>query len=382
MDISKFTDKKTGRLEKISGINVTHCFVPNELPPRWKVSDRLWPLIVEARAAIASLNGIGKHLPNPQLLLNPLQHREAQLSSQLEGTITDPQQQLLFEMKLPLSEKDDENISALREVSNYRRALLYHLKNKKGLPLSLRLIRELHGVLLTGVRGGDHDPGNFRRVQVQIGKPARYVPPAFNLVLPLLDNLEKYIHAELKYDPLVNSFIVHYQFEAIHPFRDGNGRVGRLLLAIMIADGCNLSHNWLYMSAFFDANRDEYIDRLFNVSARGDWDGWIEFCLHGAIKQAQDTELRCSRLLDVSGKFKERLNNVGGSHRLTAIADSLFTIPVIQIPVISETHNVSYPTAKSDIEKLVEAGILKELTDQRPKTYYSEEIFELIYADF
>src|SRR5262249_31247785 len=143
-----------------------------------------------------------------------------------------------------------------------------------------------------------------RRVQNQIGRPARYVPPPLNYLDEALDAFEKYLHTEHSFDPLVESFIVHYQFEAIHPFRDGNGRVGRLLLAIAIAEWCKLSNQWLYMSAYFDRNKDRYLELLLRVSSHGDWESWIEFCLIGVEEEARDTQLRCDRLLSLHRRYR------------------------------------------------------------------------------
>src|SRR5690606_32529350 len=210
-------------------------------------------------------------------------------------------------------------------------------------------------------------------------KPARFVPPPANHVSPLLWNLEAFIHSEGLQDPLVDAFIVHYQLEAIHPFRDGNGRIGRLLLALMISEKCRLDHNWLYMSPFFDANKNEYIDRLFCVSTEGDWTGWIEFCLNGVISQAKDTEKRCDRLLKIYDDFKERIHNTGGSHRLNRIAEDLFVTPVVQIPSIADKFSVTYHTARSDVERLIKAGVLAELPGQGIRTFISSEIFEVIF---
>ena len=368
---------------RISGLRGgTHAFIPDFLPPAWEIPRELWPLVRDARAEIAALDGIGRYMPNPQLLLNPLQYREAQLSSRLEGTFASPRQLMLFEMAPEMVKEEEGDIDAVKEVVNYKRALNYQRQVQEKLPLSLRLIRDLHKLLLSGVRGGSRQPGVFRQGQVQIGRPARFVPPPANELGPLLDNLEKQIHQPITEDPLVDAFIVHYQFEAIHPFEDGNGRVGRLLLALMIAEGCRLAHHWLYMSAFFDAYRDEYLDRLFRVSSDGDWSGWIEFCLRGAVAQAKDTAERSAGLLGLLGRFKEEANEIAGSygsHRLVAIVEGLFMVPVIDIPSTARAFEVSYPTAQSDVEKLVAAGILTEMEDTRPRAFYCREIVELIY---
>lgn len=382
MDISKFGDKRTGELVPVIGIEgATHAFLPYPLPVNWEWPQRLWPLLLEARTALAALDGVGKHLPNAQLLLRPLQNREALRSSSLEGTYATPEQQLLFQMdpQYPRSEADP--VNAQREVFNYGKALRLRFDGHENLPLSLRLIRELHMVLLDGVRGADAQPGEFRRVQVQIGRPPRFVPPPPQHLEQALDNFEKYLHQDKQFDPLVEAFLAHYQFETIHPFRDGNGRVGRLLLSLTIAEWCSLSNQWLYMSPYFEANKDEYIDRLFSNSSEGSWEGWIEFCLKGVVKQSKDAEKRCELLLKLQQSYKERINTVGASFRLSMLIDDIFISPIVKITTVAKTHNTTYPTAKADIEKLVAANILAPLDVSGQKTYFAPEIFEITYKD-
>ena len=299
-------------------------------------------------------------MPNPEILLRPLQDREAQLSSKLEGTITDPHQQVLFEAdpKYPVSESDPTN--AFREVFNYRRALRRRLDGVNDLPLSLRLIRELHAILLEGVRGSDHRPGEFRITQNQIGRPARFVPPPPHFLNETLDAFEKYLHVpEPNFDPLVRSFLAHYQFETIHPFGDGNGRVGRLLLSLTTSEWCSLASQWLYMSAFFERRKDEYMDLLLGVSTQGNWEPWIEFCLEGVVVQAADTGKRCDKLLALYRDFHKRLT--GGSVRLSGLVDSLFQTPTISVRTYMRKFDITHPTAKADLTKLVQLGILEPL---------------------
>jgi Fic family protein len=315
-------------------------------------------------------------------VLRPLQNREAQRSSNLEGTYTDPAQQVLFQIDPRLPESRDDPANAYREVFNYGTALRLRLEKKDSIPVSLRLIRELHRVLMDGVRGADQNPGEFRRMQNQIGRPARFVPPPLNHLKPALDVFEKYLHGPKMCDPLVEAFLVHYQFEAIHPFTDGNGRVGRLLLAILIAEWCNLSNQWLYMSDFFDSHKDEYIDRLFRISTEGKWEEWIRFCLTGVRAQATDTLKRCEKLVALREDYHERLRGIsGGSVRLSAIVDDLFRTPVALPARVAAKQRVSYPTARADLTKLVKAGVLEELSPGARISFYSRAIFDITYAD-
>jgi Fic family protein len=381
MDPTVFSPETTGKLTPIKSgpPNVGFAFIPNPLPPAWKWPERLWTTLMEARNRLASLDGTGKHLPNPEILLHPLQGREAQLSSKLEGTITDPQQQVLFQAEPTYPESVHDPNNAYREVFNYRSALRLRLDRKLDLPLSLRLIRELHRVLMDGVRGSDQQPGEFRKIQNQIGWPARFVPPPPEHLAETLDAFERYLHADDEMDPLVRAFLAHYQFEAIHPFRDGNGRVGRLLLSLTIQEWCKLSGQWLYMSAFLERNKSEYMDLLLAVSTRGAWEEWIAFCLRGVVIQATDTERRCDKLLGLHHDFHSRIK--GGSVRLSRLVDRLFSSPVINVRNYKTTFGVTYPTARSDLKKLQSLGIVEELGGMNLITYYCPSIFKLTYEE-
>jgi Fic family protein len=234
---------------------------------------------------------------------------------------------------------------------------------------------------MDGVRGSDQSPGSFRTLQNQIGRPPRFVPPPPNRVPELLDQLERYFHAGRGFDPLVDAFLVHYQFEAIHPFMDGNGRVGRLLLAILIEEWCGLSDQRLYMSSYFDENKDRYMDLLLRVSTEGTWESWIEFCLRGVVQTAQDTQRRCDALLSLHRSFHDRLRKGVGSVRLAAIVDDLFVNPVAAVSWIAERQGVTYPTARADLQRLHRAGIIRPLEGARRIAYYSPDILEITYAD-
>lgn len=383
MNPNLFDDRSAGRLTRISTISgVDFAFIPDPLPPRsWGWPDSLWQLLLEARTQLAELDGTGKHLPNPDLILRPLQNREAQKSSSLEGTHTEPEQQALFEIDPKVPRSSEDPVNAHREVFNYAQALRIGKTAQADLPLSLRLIKNLHRVLTEHVRGADKTPGEFRRVQNQIGRPPRFVPPPVNELPAVLDRFEKYLHERKTFDPLVEAFLVHYQFEAIHPFLDGNGRVGRLLLALLIEEWCDLSNQWLYMSPYFDRNRDSYIDLLFAVSAQGAWTEWIEFCLRGVVEQAKDTMSRCDQLIALNRDFHAKVTEIGGSVRLTKMVDDLFITPISVVSWAARTHDVTYPTARSDLKKLEQAGIVRRLRDASQITYYCPQIFTITYED-
>jgi Fic family protein len=379
MDLKRFGADAPGELAPIGGGDV--AFVPQPLPPRdWKFPAELWPLLAEAKRYLGQLEGIGSVLPNPTILLRPLADREAIQSSALEGTFATPQELLLFELEpTEVSAKSDKK-QDYREVYNYQQAL--HHGTNSSLPLSLRLMRDLHGILLSGVRGRDKTPGEFRKIQVAIGATRRFIPPPPNRLDECLFPLENYLHdAAEGLDPLVFCFLVHYQFEAIHPFVDGNGRVGRLLLAIMLQQRCELSKPWLYLSEFFEKHRDEYIDGLFSVSTNGSWTRWVEFCLQATLAQAKSTIARCRRLLEVRDQFAQRIANVGGSVRLSQIIEGMFTSPYVRVAELATRLGVTYPTAKSDLERLVQAGVLQELPEITPKTFYAPEVFAVSYGE-
>jgi Fic family protein len=378
LDSARFKKNAPGETVKIS--TGEYAFVPHKLPPNWTMSVGLWPLLAEAKQQLGILEGVGRTVPNPGILLRPVQDREAIKSSRLEGTYVTATELLVFEMEPKKSASDDDPANDQREVLNYRRALQHGVESD--LPLSLRLIRELHKTLLTGVRGRDRTPGEFRRTQVAIGTDHRFIPPPPEQLWDCLDPFEKYLHsADRKHDPLVDCFLVHYQFETIHPFNDGNGRVGRLFLALMLKQRCELSKPWLYMSEYFEKNREKYIERLFNVSANGDWNQWIEFCLRGVVSQAKQTIERCERIRAIREGFAKKVQEVGGNIRLSRIVDDIFQSPFLRIVDLAKRLGVTYPTANADVERLVQAGILQALSDISPKTYYAPEVFGVAYEE-
>ena len=378
MDQNQFSEESPGKVVSIAGGECS--FVPDPLPPSWDFPYELWPLLAEAKQQIGILEGIGRLLPNPGILLRPLEDREAIRSSSLEGTYATPRELLLFELSPREAESPSDPVNDHREVWNYRVALRHGVESE--LPLSLRLLKEMHALLLNGVRGRDKNPGNFRSIQVAIGSSFRFVPPPPEQVLNCLDAMEKYLHIENSpYDPLIDCFLVHYQFETIHPFNDGNGRIGRLLLALMLQQSCEMTKPWLYLSEYFDKYRDEYIGNLFRVSTISGWSTWVEFCLRATVSQAKSTIARCEKLLAVRESFSQRLIEAGGHVRLTQIVDQIFHNPLVRIADLPDRLNVTYPTAKSDVARLTEAGILKELPGANPKTFFAPEVFNVAYDD-
>lgn len=382
MNIKKFGPNKTGQLVEITDIpGATHSFIPDPLPPEWSWPSRLWPLLKEASVALARLDEVGKYLPNPELLMNPLRDREAQQSSRLEGTITPVREQLLFEVEPRLPSSDTDPVNNLREVSNYKRALRLHEELREELPLSLRLIRELHRVLMEGVRGSNREPGEFRKLPIQIDDPPRFIPPPWNQMMACLDQFEKSLHSGMIIDPLVDPFIFHYQFEAIHPFRDGNGRVGRLLLSILIEKWSQLSGQWLYMSSYFASTKSEYQDHLLGISTDGNWEEWIEYCLKGVIIESEASRNRCAQLRDLVEDYRRRVAGIGGSSRMSSISDSLFNFPAVRVTDIVSDYQVSFPTARKYVDQMVAVGILEEFHDAKQLTFFAPEILAITHVE-
>jgi Fic family protein len=375
MDRSRFGTSSPGRLVPIGGKDWS--FVPAALPRRWEIPLSLWPLLADAKAELARLDGIGRAVPDPDLLLQPLNRREAIRSSSLEGTYATAEELLLFELgdRTATAERVNDWI----EVRNHAQALQHGAQLLNELPLSLRVIREMHRVLLTGVRGRDRAPGEFRRIQVHVGTDKRVVPPPVTEIDGCLDDLEHFLNDSDGIEPLVRIFVAHYQFEAIHPFMDGNGRVGRALLSLCAFQWCGLSRPWLYMSPYYDRHKDEYIDRLFAVSSRGAWNEWLEFCLRGTIEICRDAIARCDKLLKLRQEYHPLADHAGG--RMHRIIEILFSTPIVTISGVARRLGVTYPTAKADIDRLVAIQIVRELPNAYPKAFVADKIFDAAYSE-
>lgn len=351
------------------------AFVPHALPRDYQVPSHLWPLLLRAKEELARLDGGGRHLENPNLLLTPLKRREALKSSSIEGTVASAEQLLLYEAA---GAREERLGSDVEEVGNYSAALDLGLEMLSEIPFSLRLMRNIHRRLMRGVRGQRKTPGEFRRGLVHIGVDRRFIPPPAEHLEDCLRQFETDMNAEVPFDPLIWCYMLHYQVETIHPFNDGNGRVGRLLLGLMITDRCRLSRPWLYMSAWFEQHKDRYIDLLFGVSAEGDWDAWLEFCLQGTLEQALDTSRRLNALIDLRKDYRQRVSSSSGSARLHTILDLLFdTFPMVWISSLATSLGVTYPTSKADLDRLHDLGIVQELPDSRPKAFFAPEIIRI-----
>ena len=360
------------------------AFLPNPLPPDLDFDRSMVNSLSSADRALGELAGLGRTIPNPHLLIGPFVRREAVLSSRIEGTQTDIADLYAFEaeqMKLPGLTQREEPGDA-REVFNYVRAMEYGIKRQETIPISLRLLREVHGKLMEGVRGERATPGEFRRSQNWIGPPgcklneANFVPPPVDKMNEALSDFEKFLHEDLPIPPLIRLAMIHYQFEAIHPFLDGNGRVGRLLISLLLVNWGLLPQPLLYLSAFFERKRKNYYDLLMAVSQRNDWKSWFQFFLSGVTEQARDAVLRAKNLQDIQTNWRSRLMDQKVSGGVFKIVDKLFENPIVTIPEAQQIMGVKqYATARKAINVLESVGILEKTKDMKyGKTYIARAI--------
>ena len=338
-------------------------------------------LLADAERALGELRGLGRRgLPNPHLLIRPFLRQEAVLSSRIEGTRADLEQLLLFE----ISPDDEPEQRDVREVANYVAALELGFARLETLPVSLRLIREVHARLMEGVRGQERRPGEFRHVQNLIGAPgdtaatARYAPPPVQEMHDALSRLERFWGDRRDDLPfLIRLALFHYQFEAIHPFMDGNGRVGRLLIALQLQE--ILPQPLLYLSGYFERNRDAYLDRLMAVSRAGSWLPWIDFFLQGIVEQAHEATRRSHELLDLLVVYQDWAAESPRSGNLRGLIALLFEQPVIAATDVSRGLGVTTRGANQLIERLVDRGILVEITGrQRNRRFAAREIIGIV----
>ena len=372
---------QAGRLVKT--LDGAPAFVPNPLPPTLQLSWELLDPVTRAERAIANLRGVGITLPNPYLLVSAFVRREAVLSSRIEGTQASVGELIAFEA----AGAPDAGRGDVQEVANYVAALDYGLHRLDELPLSLRFIREVHERLMRGVRGGSSNPGEFRTGQNWIGGPgtrimdATYVPPPVPEMHAALDALEKFFHQPSHLPALIRMAMIHYHFEAVHPFLDGNGRVGRLLITFLFHTEQLLDQPLLYLSAYFEQHRSEYYGQLLEVSRRAAWSEWIDFFLDAVTKQANDAIRRSSQLLALRQDYRSRTTSARRSSLLPAIIDRLFESPAITIATVARKFSVTYRAAKNNVDKLVNAGVLAtpEMAG-RNKVYFARDIIALLEA--
>ena len=360
------------------------AFIPAALPPELEWSPQLISLLSEAERALAHLAAAGEAFPPTMISVKPFVRQEAVSSSRIEGTHTSLRELYAYEAEqLSFIESTD-----AQEVQNYVKALEYGLERIETLPVSLRLIREVHEKLMKGVRGDFWTPGEFRRSQNWIGaagstlESAHYVPPPVDEVHTCLHSLEDFIHAPSDLPDLIRLGLIHYQFEAIHPFLDGNGRIGRLLISLLLFEWGLLPQPFLHLSAYIEAYRSEYYRHLLNVSLHGKWESWLTFFLAGIKEQATSARERVRALAVLRENYRERLESERTFENLIQLIDFMLGQPILTVRQVEAGLNLkNYLSAQRLVEKLESFGMLREITGQaRNRIYQADEILRTIDA--
>jgi Fic family protein len=377
-----FSNAKSGQV--IRSRKGYWAFVPAPLPPVLQWTDEMLAILSEAELELRKLTSLTGLSPFSRLLVQPFIRAEAVLSSRIEGTRASLVDLYTYE-SAPYSFVEPGNDA--REVHNYVRALDYGLDRLVNLPVSLRLIRELHTKLLENVRVESLTPGNFRTSQNWIGlagstiETATYVPPPVDEMMLTLDALEKFIHADTKIPVLARAGLIHYQFEAIHPFLDGNGRVGRLLIMLLLCEWKVLPHPLLNLSSYFERYRQEYYDHLLSVSQNGSWENWLRYFLRGISAQAQDSVVRMERRQGIRMQYEAFVQADRNPARMTAIIDFLFSRPILTVRQVEAGLGIPYVAAKRYIDKLESAEVLREITGYaRNRIFRADEVFKALYG--
>ncbi len=355
------------------------AFMPAPLPPALEWTPRLIGVLSDADRLIGRLAGEGGRLPNPHVLMRPFVRREAVLSSKIEGTQATLGELLAAEAGAVVERSPED----LREVGNYVVALEHGMSLLKKFPLSVRLIREVHGKLMEGVRGHQAIPGHFRKTQNWIGKPgstlatATFIPPPPGEVEPCLSAWERFIH-ESNLPPLVTIALAHYQFEAIHPFLDGNGRVGRLLITLFLIERKILPTPLLYLSAFFEATRRDYYDGLRGVSDRGAWQDWLEYFLLGIARMSEDALNRATRINDLMAEWRTKLAGHSTNTPLRVL-ELLAANPFLTVTGAANHLKLAFTTIQRAIDRLEEHGIVRKVSDaKRDRVFCAQELLEIL----
>jgi Fic family protein len=355
------------------------AFVPSPLPPALDWTPRLIRVLSDADRLIGRLAGEGGRLPNPHVLMRPFIRREAVLSSKIEGTQATLGELLAAEAGAVVHRSPED----LREVGNYVVALEHGISLLRKLPLCVRLIQELHEKLMAGVRGHHATPGRFRTTQNWIGRPgstlttASYIPPPPGEVEPCLAAWEQFLHAS-ELPPLVTIALAHYQFEAIHPFLDGNGRVGRLLITLFLIERKILPTPLLYLSAFFEASRRDYYDGLRAVSERDAWQDWLEYFLLGVARMSEDALNRATRINGILAQWRNILAGESTNTSLRVV-ELLSANPFITTTGTARQLQLAYTTAQRAIERLERNNILQQTTDaKRNRVYCARALLDIL----
>ncbi|NDF82844.1 MAG: Fic family protein [Actinobacteria bacterium] len=387
---SDFSNASPGRLVPITVTNgatsVSHfAFVPDPLPVTFRLSVDAWLAVAEAGRRLAALNAVvNERFPNPQLLMRPTIRREAVSTSAIEGTFAaiDEVMQSELDASLPRT-------TAVQEVINFVRATEHAYKRRHTLPISSRFACELHRILFAGTAGEDWQTGEIRKTQVFIAsargsgiRSAAYVPPPPGDALSSgLSHWEKWIHSEVKVHPLVKIAAAHYQFEAIHPFTDGNGRIGRLIAVLQLVDYELLSHPIINLSPYFETRSDQYRTLMSNISKRGNWNEWFIFFCNGLAHQALEAESRVRAAIIWRDAMLERLRK----HRVKGVAidvvQRLIEYPTVSVQTIAKRHKVSVQAANQAVARLVTLGVLREPSGKKyNRVFVAEAIFKILLS--
>jgi len=356
-----------------------YAHVPDPLPPRLEWTPALMRSISEADRLIGWLAGEGRRLPNPHLLMRPFLAREAVLSSRIEGTQATLGEVLAADAGAAVGRSPDE----IRDVANYVAALDHGIERLQTLSLSLGLILEIHGRLMQGSGNGLARPGEFRSTQNWIGSPgcsladASYIPPPPEMLMECLGDLETFLQ-DTTLPPLAQIALAHYQFEAIHPFIDGNGRVGRLLITLFLVERGVLPTPLLYLSAFFEATRTHYYERLRRVSTEGDWESWLLYFFNGVARQAEDALDRAETINDLMTRWRQEVGQIS-SKVAPAVLERLAANPYITAKKLSTDLNIAFTTAQRTIDKMTALGILREMRQaKRDRVYCAQGILDIL----
>lgn len=357
------------------------AYIPADLPPHPPLDmNALYPLLDRASAALGRLDGMSGILPDPNLFLYMYIRKEAVLSSQIEGTQSSFSDLLLYEM----DEAPGVPIDDAAEVSCYVAAMNYGLERLRDMPMSLRLIREIHARLMDNARGGGKTPGEFRTIQNWLGGPrpenARFVPPPPERLMDCLAAFEAFLHDENVKLPLIKAALAHVQFETIHPFLDGNGRLGRLLITFILCTEGVLNRPLLYLSLYFKANRQAYYDHLQSVRETGDWEGWIAFFLTGVIETAGQAAETAEAVISLFRADRAKVRESGkAATAISPVYEFLQRRPISNARKIKEACGVSLPTALRALKTLQDLGVVREITGKpRRKIFAYEDYIALL----
>jgi len=358
-------------------------FIPPKLPFQIDYSV-LIKEIGRAHDALGQLNGLLVNIPNPDLLTIPLLTKEAVLSSRIEGTQATIKDVFEYEAEAKTTE-DDAKERDVREIINYRLAMDSAIEELAKRPIAENLLKRTHHILLDSVRGAHKERGNFRKSQVYIGLPnskieeAAYIPPPPSEILSLLGNWEAYINSEEEKDVLVQIGIAHYQFEAIHPFMDGNGRIGRLIIPLFLYQRKLLSHPLLYISEYFENRRSDYYSLLNGVSKEGDWEPWLKFFLQAVESQSLKTQTVILKILVLYHKLKDEVSQVNAVHAVSLL-DIIFASPIVSFVSIKKRIRArSHQTIYNLLEKFVKLGILKEVPGRkRNRIFVFQQLMDIL----